>query len=95
MKPQSPSTKMAALEPPLAALGVRTATWIAPAEPEPPVGSFDGLIVLGGIVNPDGTGGDAPLDRERVPGGGRQAEGFARRRHGSSATDGAVPLGRV
>jgi GMP synthase-like glutamine amidotransferase len=27
--------------------------------------SFDGLIVLGGIVNPDGTDGEAPLDRER------------------------------
>jgi GMP synthase (glutamine-hydrolysing) len=56
---------LAALEPPLAALGVRTVTWYALAQPEPPAGSFDGLIVLGGIVNPDGTGGDAPLDRER------------------------------
>jgi GMP synthase-like glutamine amidotransferase len=56
---------LAALEPPLAALGVRTATWLATAQPEPPAGSFDGLIVLGGIVNPDGSEGDAPLDRER------------------------------
>src|SRR5882757_9207162 len=56
---------LAALEPPLAALGVRTVTWHAPAQPEPPAGSFDGLIVLGGIVNPDGSDGDAPLERER------------------------------
>jgi GMP synthase (glutamine-hydrolysing) len=56
---------LAALEPPLAALGVRTATWHATAESEPPAGPFDGLIVLGGIVNPDGTDGAAPLDRER------------------------------
>jgi GMP synthase-like glutamine amidotransferase len=56
---------LAALEPPLAALGVRTTTWLTPEAPEPPAGPFDGLIVLGGIVNPDGTGGDAPLDLER------------------------------
>ncbi|HET6175160.1 MAG TPA: type 1 glutamine amidotransferase [Gaiellales bacterium] len=56
---------LAALEPPLAALGVRTVAWITPGQPEPPAGSFDGLIVLGGIVNPDGTDGDAPLERER------------------------------
>jgi GMP synthase (glutamine-hydrolysing) len=56
---------LAALEPPLAALGVRTVTWHAPSQPRPQVGSFDGLIVLGGIVNPDGTDGDAPLERER------------------------------
>jgi GMP synthase (glutamine-hydrolysing) len=56
---------LAALEPPLAALGVRTVTWQALSEPEPPAGSFDGVIVLGGVVNPDGTDGDAPLDRER------------------------------
>jgi GMP synthase (glutamine-hydrolysing) len=56
---------LAALQPPLAALGVRTVTWLATAQPEPPAGSFDGLIVLGGIVNPDGTDGAAPLDRER------------------------------
>ncbi len=58
-------TPPAALEPPLAALGVRTATWYALSQPEPPEGDFDGLMVLGGIVNPDGTDGDAPLDRER------------------------------
>jgi GMP synthase (glutamine-hydrolysing) len=58
-------TPPAALEPPLAALGVRTVTWYALSQPEPPAGSFDGLIVLGGIVNPDGTDGEAPLDRER------------------------------
>jgi GMP synthase (glutamine-hydrolysing) len=56
---------LAALEPPLAALGVRTVTWHAPSQTEPPAASFDGLIVLGGIVNPDGTDGDAPLERER------------------------------
>jgi GMP synthase (glutamine-hydrolysing) len=56
---------LAALEPPLAALGVRTVTWQALSQPEPPSAAFDGLIVLGGIVNPDGTGGDAPLERER------------------------------
>src|SRR3954451_22624916 len=56
---------LAALEPPLAALGVRTVSWHSLSQPEPPAGSFDGLIVLGGIVNPDGTDGDAPLDRER------------------------------
>ena len=56
---------LAALEAPLAALGVRTVTWFALSQPEPPAGSFDGLIVLGGIVNPDGSDGDAPLDRER------------------------------
>jgi GMP synthase (glutamine-hydrolysing) len=56
---------LAALEPPLTALGVRTATWQALSQPEPPAGVFDGLIVLGGVVNPDGTDGDAPLDRER------------------------------
>ena len=56
---------LAALAPPLAALGVRTVTWHAPSQPEPPAGAFDGLIVLGGIVNPDGTDGDAPLERER------------------------------
>ena len=56
---------LAALAPPLAALGVRTVTWHAPSQPQPEAGSFDGLIVLGGIVNPDGTDGDAPLDRER------------------------------
>jgi GMP synthase (glutamine-hydrolysing) len=56
---------LAALAPPIAALGVRTVTWHAPSRPEPPAGSFDGLIVLGGIVNPDGTDGDAPLERER------------------------------
>ena len=56
---------LAALEPPLAALGVQTVTWHALSQPEPPAGSFDGVIVLGGIVNPDGTDGDAPLDRER------------------------------
>lgn len=58
-------TPLAALAPPLAALGVHTVTWFALSEPEPPAGSFDGVIVLGGIVNPDGTDGDAPLDRER------------------------------
>ncbi len=58
-------TPPAALEPPLAALGVRTVTWYALSQPEPPAGDFDGLMVLGGIVNPDGTDGDAPLDRER------------------------------
>jgi GMP synthase (glutamine-hydrolysing) len=58
-------TPLAALEPPLAALGVRTVTWQALSQPEPPAGEFDGLIVLGGIVNPDGTDGDAPLERER------------------------------
>jgi GMP synthase-like glutamine amidotransferase len=58
-------TPPAALEPPLAALGVRTVTWYALSQPEPPPGDFDGLMVLGGIVNPDGTDGDAPLDRER------------------------------
>jgi GMP synthase (glutamine-hydrolysing) len=58
-------TPLAALAPPLAALGVRTVTWQALSEPEPPAGEFDGLIVLGGIVNPDGTDGDAPLERER------------------------------
>ena len=58
-------TPPAALEPPLAALGVRTVTWYALSQPEPPAGPFDGLIVLGGIVNPDGTDGDAPLERER------------------------------
>jgi GMP synthase (glutamine-hydrolysing) len=56
---------LAALEPPLTALGIRTATWHAHSEPEPPAGDADGLIVLGGIVNPDGTDGDAPLERER------------------------------
>jgi GMP synthase (glutamine-hydrolysing) len=56
---------LAALAPPLAALGVRTTTWQALSQPEPPSGEFDGLIVLGGIVNPDGTDGDAPLERER------------------------------
>ena len=56
---------LAALAPPLAALGVRTTTWQALSQPEPPAGEFDGLIVLGGIVNPDGTDGDAPLERER------------------------------
>jgi GMP synthase (glutamine-hydrolysing) len=56
---------LAALAPPLAALGVRTVTWLATSQPEPPAGPFDGLIVLGGVVNPDGTGGAAPLDRER------------------------------
>ena len=56
---------LAALEPPLSALGVRTVTWYALSEPEPPAGPFDGLIVLGGIANPDGTGGDLPLERER------------------------------
>jgi GMP synthase (glutamine-hydrolysing) len=55
---------LAALEPPMAALGVRTVTWHTPSQPEP-AGPFDGLIVLGGLVNPDGTDGDAPLDRER------------------------------
>jgi GMP synthase (glutamine-hydrolysing) len=58
-------TPPAALEPPLAALGVRTVTWYALSQPEPPAGQFDGLMVLGGIVNPDGTDGDAPLERER------------------------------
>ncbi len=58
-------TPLAALEPPLAALGVRTVTWYALSQPEPPAGAFDGLIVLGGVVNPDGTDGDAPLERER------------------------------
>jgi GMP synthase (glutamine-hydrolysing) len=56
---------LAALEPPLAALGVRTVTWLALSEPDPPAVPFDGLIVLGGIANPDGTGGDLPLERER------------------------------
>jgi GMP synthase (glutamine-hydrolysing) len=56
---------LAALEPPLTALGVRTVRWLTPEQPEPPTLSFDGLIVLGGIVNPDGSDGDAPLDRER------------------------------
>jgi GMP synthase (glutamine-hydrolysing) len=56
---------LAALEPPLAALGIRTVTWHATSQREPPAGDFDGLIVLGGIVNPDGTGGEAPLERER------------------------------
>jgi GMP synthase (glutamine-hydrolysing) len=56
---------LAALEPPLIALGVRQQIWYTLSQPEPPAGEFDGLIVLGGIVNPDGTDGDAPLDRER------------------------------
>jgi GMP synthase (glutamine-hydrolysing) len=56
---------LAALGPPLAALGVRTITLLATHDGEPPAGSFDGLIVLGGVVNPDGTDGVAPLDRER------------------------------
>ena len=58
-------TPLAALEAPLTVLGVRTVTWQALSQPEPPPGEFDGLIVLGGVVNPDGTDGDAPLDRER------------------------------
>jgi GMP synthase (glutamine-hydrolysing) len=58
-------TPPAALEPPLAALGVRTVTWQTLSQAEPPAGSFDGLLVLGGVVNPDGTDGDAPLERER------------------------------
>jgi GMP synthase-like glutamine amidotransferase len=58
-------TPLAALEPPIAALGVRTVTWDARMQAEPPAGAFDGVIVLGGIVNPDGTDGDFPLDRER------------------------------
>jgi GMP synthase (glutamine-hydrolysing) len=56
---------LAALEPPLTALGVRAVTWFALSQPEPPPGEFDGLVVLGGIVNPDGTDGAAPLERER------------------------------
>src|SRR3954451_1344275 len=56
---------LAALEPPLTALGVRTVRWLTPEQSEPPTGTFDGLIVLGGVVNPDGTDGDAPLERER------------------------------
>jgi GMP synthase (glutamine-hydrolysing) len=58
-------TPLAALAPPLAALGVRTVTWHAVAGSEPPPDAFDGMVVLGGIVNPDGTDGDAPLERER------------------------------
>ena len=58
-------TPLAALEPPLSALGVRTATWYPHTQAEPPSGEFDGLVVLGGVVNPDGTDGDAPLERER------------------------------
>jgi GMP synthase (glutamine-hydrolysing) len=67
---------LAALEPPLAALGVRTVTWHASSQPEPPAGPFDGLIVLGGVVNPDGTDGDAPLDREREVIAGAHARGL-------------------
>jgi GMP synthase-like glutamine amidotransferase len=58
-------TPIAALGPPLTALGVRTATWYPNRYPEPPAGGFDGLVVLGGVMNPDGTDGDAPLERER------------------------------
>ena len=58
-------TPLAALEPPISALGVRTVTWGSYEQDEPPEGPFDGVIVLGGEVNPDGTGGDYPLDRER------------------------------
>jgi GMP synthase-like glutamine amidotransferase len=60
-----PDTPLAALAPPLAALGVRTATWDSGTQAEPPEGVFDGVIVLGGMVNPDGTDGEQPLDRER------------------------------
>jgi GMP synthase (glutamine-hydrolysing) len=66
---------LAALEPPMSALGVRTVVWYAPGEPEPQE-PFDGLIVLGGIVNPDGTDGDAPLDRERELIAGAHARGL-------------------
>jgi GMP synthase (glutamine-hydrolysing) len=69
-------TPLAALAPPIHALGIRTVTWYAPSQPEPPAGSFDGLIVLGGIVNPDGTDGDAPLDREREVIAGAHARGL-------------------
>ena len=58
-------TPLAALEPPLTALGVRTVTWYPNSDPEPPAAAFDGLVVLGGVMNPDGTDGDAPLERER------------------------------
>jgi GMP synthase (glutamine-hydrolysing) len=67
---------LAALELPLAALGVHTVTWYALSQPEPPTGSFDGLIVLGGIANPDGTGGDPPLEREREVIAGAHARGL-------------------
>jgi GMP synthase (glutamine-hydrolysing) len=67
---------LAALGPPLAALGVRTVTWLATHDDEPPAGSFDGLIVLGGVVNPDGTDGVAPLDRERELIADAQARGL-------------------
>lgn len=66
---------LAALEAPMAALGVRTAVWYSPGEPEPQE-PFDGLIVLGGIINPDGTDGDAPLDRERELIAGAHARGL-------------------
>jgi GMP synthase (glutamine-hydrolysing) len=66
---------LAALEPPMTALGVRTVVWHSPGEPEPQE-PFDGLIVLGGIVNPDGTGGEAPLDRERELIAGAHARGL-------------------
>ena len=74
-------TPLAALEAPLTVLGVRTVTWHALSQPEPPAGEFDGLIVLGGIVNPDGTDGDAPLDRERETIAEAHARGVPGARH--------------
>jgi GMP synthase-like glutamine amidotransferase len=56
---------LGSLHAPLLAAGVEPVLWDASADPAPPVAGFDGLLVLGGGANPDGSGDAAPLELER------------------------------
>ncbi len=56
---------LGSLRAPLVGGGVDVVVWNASSDPGPPVQRFDGLIVLGGGANPDGSGDAAPLDLEQ------------------------------
>ena len=56
--------RLGSLEEPLLRAGVNVSVWEASDSPLPGT-AFDGLIVLGGSANPDGSGGPAPIDFER------------------------------
>ena len=72
---------LGSLRAPLVGEGVDVVVWNASSASEPPVQRFDGLIVLGGGANPDGSGDGAPLELEqdlilRAHGGGTPVLGI-------------------
>lgn len=56
---------LGSLRAPLEAEGVEVTIWDASRDPGPPLATYDGLLVLGGGANPDGSGDGAPLELER------------------------------